>query len=62
MDAAVTGYLSDPDGIFGIKENKKSVQKTFLCGKDVFAQFLTGFNKSQMLRQIAAWHGAVMGV
>lgn len=46
MDAALAEVLSELDGISILKEGQSQALKNLLCEKDVFALFLTGFDKS----------------
>lgn len=36
MDAVVTEVLSEPDGIFALKDEQRTALKAFLRGEDIF--------------------------
>lgn len=44
VDAAVAEFLSEPDGIFTLKEELRTALMAFFDGKDVFALPLSGFS------------------
>lgn len=46
MDAALAAHLSEPDGIFTLREEQRKELKAFLGGKDILASLPSGFGDS----------------
>lgn len=59
-DAGVAAVLSEMDGFFTLKEEKRTTLKLLLHGKDVFASFLTGSGKNLVKHLIVCYKALLL--